>query len=587
MFSYPLDTKLILRKKNSLKKQLSENSSNFLSINIAILGGSTTHEVKELLNLFLLDNQIKANFYESSFNRFYEDALFHDFSNFKPDIFYIHTTSKNIKNFPNISDDEKQIKNMLKEEVKKYKTIWQSLLRYNCVIIQNNFEYLENKTLGNLDCYDIHGKTYFINKLNEKLHRLARKNKNLYINDINYLASYEGLKKWHNKTLYYQSKYALSLECMVSLSFNLSNIIKAILGKSKKCLVLDLDNTCWGGVIGDDGIKNIKIGNDEPISEAYSEFQHFTKELKQRGVSLAVCSKNEFENAKEGFSHENSVLSFDDFVVFEANWNDKNINIQNIAKKINIGLDSLVFIDDNATERQLVGSFLPQVSVPNVGNNPTEFIDHVDKNGYFEIVSLLDDDLQRNKYYEDNKKRQDEQKNFASLHDFLLSLDMKAIIRDFEDEHLERITQLTNKTNQFNLTTKRYSMGEMKNIYKSENHIKLYAKLEDKFGDNGVVSVFVGEKQNDTLHVNLWLMSCRVFKRDLEFALFDEVIKRCKKQHIQTIFGYYFKTDKNSLVKDLYKTLGFQTIKDEENEKVFKLNISSYTPKNSVIKVLL
>jgi len=586
MFQYQFDSSFILRKKKSIKKQLLLKDS-FIEKNIAILGGSTTSEIKNILELFLLDNGIKPNFYESEYNKYYEDALFgnDDLDKFNPDIVYIHTTNQNIIKYPELKDSEEEITILLENEIKRYKSIWSSLSKFDCAIIQNNFDYTLDRSLGNLDCYDIHGKTYFINQLNSKFSKQAREIKNLYINDINYLSSYIGLKNWFDKSLWHQAKYALSLDSIPELVFNISKIINAIFGKTKKCLVLDLDNTCWGGVIGDDGLDGIHIGTETAIAESYTTFQKYAKELKQRGITLAVCSKNDFKNAKEGFEHPESILKFDDFTSFKANWDPKHQNIIDIAKEINIGLDSLVFIDDNPVERDIVSSQIPSVSVPNVGKDVIHFIEHIDRNGYFEPISLLADDINRNQYYEDNKKRAKEESTFKSYDEFLVSLEMTAEIKSFSSIYLDRITQLTNKTNQFNLTTKRYTAGEIENIASSDSHIKIYGKLTDKYGDNGLIAITIGTIKENQCHIDLWLMSCRVLKRDMEFAMLDELVRQCKEKGVSEIIGYYYKSAKNNMVSDLYEKFGFLLSDKTDENTIWKLDISNYDNKNKFIGV--
>ena len=583
---YPLNCHSILRKKKSIKKKLLE-SANLIEKNIAILGGSTTSEIKNILELFLLNNGIKANFYESDYNKFYEDALFGNdvLDKFNPDIVYVHTTNQNIIKYPELKDSEAEINTLLSNEIERYKSIWTSLSRFNCAMIQNNFDLTIDRSLGNLDCTDIHGKTYFINKLNDEFSKSSREIKNLYINDINYLSSYLGLKNWFDKSLWHQAKYALSMDAIPELAFNISKIINSLLGKTKKCLVLDLDNTCWGGIIGDDGLDGIHIGTETATAEVFTAFQNYVKELKQRGITLAVCSKNDFKNAKEGFEHPESILSFDDFTSFKANWEPKHLNIIEIQKEINIGIDSLVFIDDNPAERDIVSSQIQNVSVPNVGNDVINFISHIDRNGYFEPISLLADDINRNKYYEDNKKRAVEQSTFKSYDDFLVSLDMTADIKSFSSVYLDRITQLTNKTNQFNLTTKRYTAGEIENIANSDEYIKIYGKLIDKYGDNGLIAISIGSIKEQQCHIDLWLMSCRVLKRDMEFAMLDEMVRQCKKNGIFEIIGYYYKSAKNSMVSDLYKKFGFILSQTNGEDTIWKLNILHYENKNKFIGV--
>ena len=584
--NYPLDIDIILRKKKYIKKELLKKD-NFILKNIAILGGSTTSEIKNILELFLLFNGIKPSFYESEYNKYYEDALFgnEDLDKFNPDIVYIHTTNQNIIKYPELKDSKENIITLLDNEIKKYKSIWDSLSKFDCAIIQNNFDYTIDRSLSNLDCYDIHGKTYFINQLNSEFSKQAREIKNLYINDINYLSSYIGLKNWFDKSLWYQAKYALSMDSIPELTFNLSKIISAIFGKTKKCLVLDLDNTCWGGVIGDDGLDGIQIGTETAIAEAYTAFQQYAKDLKDRGITLAVCSKNDFVNAKEGFTHPDSILKFDDFTSFKANWDPKFQNVVDIAKEINIGIDSLVFIDDNPVERDIVSSQVPHVSVPDIGDDITEYIAYIDKSGYFEPIALLEDDTQRNKYYEDNKKRLVEEAQYQTYDEFLLSLDMSAEIKSFSPVYLDRITQLTNKTNQFNLTTKRYTFAEIESMANSEKYITLYGKLTDKFGDNGLISIIIGELKNNECHVDLWLMSCRVLKRGMEEAMLDALVKEAKQSNIKTIIGYYYKSAKNSMVLDMYEKFGF-SLKEQDNEDtIWELDIESYENKQKNIKV--
>ncbi len=585
--SYPLDVEFILRKKKSLKKELLNTKSNFMKKKVAILGGSTTSEIKNILELFLLNLGIETEFYESEFNKYYEDSVFDNeiLKKFAPDIIYIHTTNLNILEYPNFNDDANIIENKLASLYNKFKSIWDSLAKYECSIIQNNFDLPLNRSLGNLDFYDIHGKTNFINKINLEFAKAANEIKNLYINDINYLSASMGLINWFDKSLWHTSKYAISYNAIPHLAQNISKIIGAVFGKTKKCLVLDLDNTCWGGVIGDDGLSGISIGSETAISETYTQFQKYVKELKDRGIILSVCSKNDFKNAKEGFEHPDTILKFDDFTSFKANWEPKHHNIVEIAKEINIGIDSLVFIDDNPVEREIVSSQVKSVSVPNVGNNVIDFIDYIDKEAYFEIISLSNDDINRNKYYEDNKKRVEEESNFKSYDDFLISLNMSAEINDFNTIYLERITQLTNKTNQFNLTTKRYTSAEMEEVLLNDSFIKIYGKLTDKFGDNGLIAISIASIIDNIAHIDLWLMSCRVLKRDMEFAMLDELVKRCKERNINEIRGYYYKSNKNGMVEDLYSKFGFELVKKDEDNSIWKLDISNYENKNKFIKV--
>lgn len=587
IFEYPLQTEYILRKKKSIKRELLQKD-NFIEKRVAILGGSTTSEIKNILELFLLNEGIKPIFYESEYNKFYEDALFgEELKEFNPELIYIHTNYRNIQVFPKIENSNEEINELLENIYSKFLSIWTSLKnKFNCVIIQNNFDYPKNRIMGNYDRISQNGRINFIDKLNMKFTEYAQNNKNFYINDINYLSAQIGLNKWEDNSLWYGYKYAVSYDAIPELCKNISNMVKAIYGKNKKCIVLDLDNTLWGGIIGDDGKNGIKIGTETAIGEAYTGFQEYIKNIKDLGVTLAIASKNEDNIAREGLNLEDMRLKEKDFFTIKANWDPKSINIEKIAKEINIGLDSIVFLDDNPAEREIVKESLRVVSVPNMGNDVLNYVEHIDRNGYFEVISLSKEDLERNKYYEANKEREKEKSSFANYEDFLKSLKMKADIDFAKPLYFERIAQLTNKTNQFNLTTKRYSLADIENIASSKDEIIFYGRLQDKFGDNGLISIVIGRKEEKALHIDLWLMSCRVLKRNMEEAMFDFLIKYCKENNIEKIYGYYYKTAKNNMVKDFYKNLGFTNELLEEEKSIWSLEVNSITEnKNKVIEI--
>jgi FkbH-like protein len=587
---YPFDNNLILRKKKAIKQDLLKREG-LVEKKLAVLGGSTTSEIKDILELFLLRKGIKPLFYESDFNKYYEDIMFENpqLKEFCPDIIYIHTTNLNITGYPELNASEKVVKKLLLTEFKKFQSLWQKIHdTYKCYIIQNNFELPDYRCLGNLDSSDIHGKTYFINYLNMEFAKYAYKNKNFFINDINYLSSSIGLGHWYDKTLWYSYKCAVSYEAIPLLTHNIAKIIQAIYGKSKKCLVLDLDDTLWGGTIGDDGVNNIKIGNETSVSVAYTGFQKYIKELKNRGIILSVCSKNDLKNAQEGFLHPDSILKLDDFASFQANWEPKYKNVLQAAREINIDSNSMVFIDDNPVEREIVKSQIPFIAVPEIGSDITRFIEFIDKEGYFEPAFISEETLQRNNYYKENNNRTDFKIKFENYDDFLESLRMNAEISSFIPVYYNRITELINKTNQFNLTTKRYNYFDVKIMAIDNNYITLYLKLSDKFGDNGLISIIIGEIKNFTeCHINLWLMSCRVLKRNVEFVMFDRLVEECQKREIKTIYGYYFSTNKNNMVADFYQNLGFKYLSNKEKDSVWVYTIpDKYIAGKRFIKIV-
>ena len=586
---YPFDCDYILRKKKSIKRTLLENSCGFIEKNIAILGGSTTDEIKNMLELFLLNNGIKPQFYESEYNQFWQDAMFEnkELEQFKPDIIFIHTTNRNITNYPEIGNSIVEVEELLDKEFKKYKNMWMSLWqKYNCPIIQNNFEYPFYRILGNKDATANYGKVNFITKLNLKFAEYAESTANFYINDINYQSAMYGLEKWEDQFYWYMYKYALAVPAIPHLAFNVANIIKAIYGKNKKGLVLDLDNTLWGGVVGDDGVENISVGQETSQGQAYSEFQDYLKQLKKIGVILNVNSKNDEKNAIAGLNHPDGTLKPDDFIVIKANWEPKSKNMMEIANELNLGVDSLVFIDDNPAERAIVNQQVPNVVTP-IMEKPEKYIETIDRAGFFEVTNLSKDDIKKSEMYKENAERNKVMASFENYKDYLKSLKMHAKIEHFIPMYMARIAQLTNKSNQFNLTTKRYTQAEIENVAEDKNYITLYGKLEDTFGDNGVVSVVIGHILGKILEIDLWIMSCRVLKRDMEFAMMDVLVEKAKKAGIETIKGFYYPTAKNAMVKEFYKLQGFNKIsEDQAGNTVWELDLKQeYNNKNKFIKI--
>ncbi len=592
---YPFDSELILQKKKSLRRRLFEeeqNPSARIRKKIAILGGSTTSDIKKILELFLLNEGIEPDFYECEYAQYWQDVMFDnpELVEFAPDLIYIHTSARNIRSFPTVRMDEASIDALLQSTFLPFQQMWDKIAStYHCPIIQNNFEQPFYRLLGNKDVSDVHGKLNFVNRLNDLLYTYAQTHDNFYVQDLNYLASCYGLTKWADPYYWHMYKYALAVPAIPELAYNLACIIKSIYGKNKKALVLDLDNTLWGGIVGDDGPENIEIGQETPTAQLYSEFQSYLKEHKDLGILLAVDSKNDEENALAGLNRPDSVLHPDDFLVIKANWNPKDQNLLQIAKDINIGSDALVFVDDNPAERHIVKSQVPGAAVPEM-TVPEHYITDLDRAGYFEITSFSKDDLARNEMYKANLQRAQQEASFTDYHEYLLSLDMKGEIKPFAPMYMARIAQLTNKSNQFNLTTLRCSQADIEQYAVHPDYITLYGKLEDRFGDNGVVSVVFGhvDPQDSTLfHIDLWLMSCRVLKREMEFAMMDALADTCIARGIQELRGYYYPTAKNKMVQEFYRTMGFtKDSEDETGNTTWSLSLAEgYQHKTDVIQV--
>lgn len=588
---YPFDPEWILKKKKALKRELLQNTQQtFLEKKIAILGGSTTRDIRDILELFLLNYGIRPCFYESEYNQYYADGMFPNpaLEEFHPDILYIHTTNRNIEQYPSLEDDRTLVTQKLQAEYERFRALWEHLHAvYGCPVIQNNFEPPFYRLLGNRDASDHRGRWNYIQRLNQMFYEYADTHQDFYIHDICYEAADYGLERWSDPFYWNMYKYAMCVPAIPYTAFQLARIIKSIFGRNKKVLNLDLDNTLWGGVIGDDGPENIEIGQETSLGQTYAEFQDYLKQHKKLGVLLSVNSKNNEETALSGLERADSVLKREDFVAFRANWEPKSQNLYATAEELKLLPESFVFVDDNPAEREIVRQEVPGAAVPEI-TKVEEYIRVLDRSGFFEVTNFSEDDLKRNEMYLANEQRNRMQKNFSDYGDYLRSLEMKAGIGAFVPAYFSRIAQLTNKSNQFNLTTHRYSQSEIEQIAADPQYLTLCGRLEDKFGDNGVVSIVIGRKEKDVLHIELWLMSCRVLKRDMEYAMMDTLVKQCRDCGIRQIYGYFYPTAKNAMVKDFYALQGFEKLEeDADGNAKWSFRIpEQYTLKNQVITVI-
>jgi FkbH-like protein len=587
--AHPLNLKEILQKRKAIRTDLLSRPG-LKKLRVALLGGSTTSDLRSSLELFLLNDGFLPEFYESEYNRYYEDVLVDSAAlfAFKPEFVVIHTTHVNLLKYPDLLDSKERVESLVRDEFNRFKSVWETLQRnLSCVIVQNNFDPPALRPLGHLEMSAGYGKLRYLSRLNLEFARYAEQNKRLLICDIHYLSALAGLTEWSRPEHWHSYKMAVSPRGAVLLAQHLARLIASASGRMKKCLVLDLDNTLWGGVIGDDGLENITLGRETPLGEAYLAFQQYCLDLSRRGVILAVCSKNDEGPAKSGFSHPDSILQLGNFAAFKANWEPKHENIRRIAAELRIGTDSIVFVDDNPAERALVAAQLPEVAVPDIGTDVCRFPEALDREGFFEPAAIVGDDLRRGGYYGENAVRESHQAAFATYGDYLLSLEMRVEMGAFSPTYLERIAQLTNKTNQFNLTTKRYSYGELEAIAADPAHVTFYCRLSDKFGDNGLVSVVIAQIVEEDLHLRLWLMSCRVIKRDVELAMMDALAESARARGLRRVFGYYLRTEKNGMVADHYKTLGFDPADagNTDAASVWSLDLQKpYEPKNKHIK---
>jgi len=579
----------LLQKRKQIKRSLSEQA-NLSEIRLAILAGSTANELVDLLELHLLASGFRPTFYVGEYDKYYEESVIDPdaLMAFRPDFTYIYTSYVNLKHLPAVQCDEEALRENVTAELSRFRQMWKSLREnVGCQVIQNTFELPPYALLGNLDAVLPGGHSRFVQELNLALAREAGSNPALLLQDLMRLSSEIGLAHWFDRERWFSYKLISSPEGSLMIARSLSAQINAARGCSRKVLVLDLDNTLWGGVIGDDGPDKIIIGRETPLAEAYTAFQEYCLALKNRGVILAVCSKNNEETVKQGFSHPDSVLKLTDISSFRVNWDPKHENLKQIAKELNVGIDSLVFVDDNPAERAIVAAQLPAVAVPEVGSEPAHYASILHGGRYFEAASLTAEDLERAQLYARNTQRTVQQEKFADYGEYLDSLEMTAEIDVFKPVYVERIAQLTNKTNQFNLTTRRYTVAEIEAIARNPQFIGIYGKLSDRFGDNGLVSVLIGRKDGIDLYIELWLMSCRVLKREMESAMLDAIVERARNRGARRMVGRFIPTAKNGMVADHYSKLDFQRIYEGEAEQtLWARDLSDYQPRNKHIHTL-
>ena len=407
--------------------------------------------------------------------------------------------------------------------------------------------------------------------------------------DIAGLAETVGLADWHNTQLWNMGKFAFSDELIPLYADHVARTVAAIRGKSRKVLILDLDNTVWGGVIGDDGLEGIQLAQGDARGEAHLGVQRLALDLRKRGVVLAVSSKNTDEVAREPFEkHPEMLIKLDHIAVFQANWNDKATNIQAIATELSLGLDAMVFLDDNPVERGLVRRLLPQVAVPELPEEPAYYARTLAAAGYFEAVAFANEDLKRAGFYQDNAKRANLQKQVGGVDAYLASLDMTITFQPFDATGRARIVQLINKSNQYNLTTRRYTDPEVAQAESEPEVFTLQVRLADIFGDNGMISVVICRPGGPGVwEIDTWLMSCRVLGRKVEHMVLHEILKHARSAGIVKLAGTYKPTERNQLVVDHYARLGFNKLHGEESGLTrWELLVEDAQPESAPMRVV-
>ena len=451
-------------------------------------------------------------------------------------------------------------------------------------LICMNYPEIEDTVFGSYANQVESSFTYQVRKLNYGLMQLAREYSNLFICDIAGVQNKIGRDRMFASNVYVSTEMVLSIDALPYVASRVIDIVSALRGQFKKCLILDLDNTVWGGVIGDDGLEGIQLGHGLGIGKAFTEFQMWVKKLKQRGIIICVASKNNEETAKEPFEkHPDMVLHLDDIAIFMANWETKVDNIRAIQQILNIGFDSMVFLDDNPFERNMVRENIPGITVPELPEDPGEYLEFLYGENLFETVSYSGTDKDRTKQYQVEAQRVSLQKTFANEADFLKSLNMVSEVSGFTKFNTPRVAQLSQRSNQFNLRTVRYTEADIEVMAADKDVIDLSFTLEDKFGDNGLIAVVIMKRHDDvTLFVDTWFMSCRVLKRGMENFTLNTMVEQAKAKGYKRIIGEYLPTPKNKMVEEHYLHLGFIPVADASTAQ-YLLDVENYKPRECYI----
>lgn len=532
-------------------------------LKIAVLGSSNTQFFTKILQVSLLVKEIQAEIYEGEYDSIRFEILNtnSELYAFKPEFLILLPSLRDLTVFPAILEPLEQVDQKIKDVVTYYQQLWETINQNNpCTILQANFVLPLENNLDQLEVNVPYSKTFFLNKLNQEL--MLNKPKQVHLIDENGLSNEIGKSIWFDPNNAFLNKAPYAYEWLpLSVDAYVRKIV-ALRGFYHKVLVLDLDNTLWGGVIGDDGVEGINLDPNHPIGEAYLAFQKYVLHLKDKGVMLAVCSKNEDAAAREGFKHPNMLIKLTDIACFIANWNDKASNLKTIAETLNVKTDTLVFFDDNPAEREIVKQFLKEATVIDVPEDPSRYVYALYQAHAFDWPQITREDLLRIKAVEEDTQREILKTQFVDYDAYLDSLHMVAQAGQIGSAQIERFVQLTNKSNQFNLRTQRYTESDIIHRMNDEQVACIYIDLYDRFSPYGIIACLVLKKSGSSAFIENWVMSCRVLNRGVETYALNLLIQQAKAWNCTELIGEYIPSSKNAMVKDHYTKMGFVQTQD-------------------------
>ncbi|WP_251212538.1 HAD-IIIC family phosphatase [Adlercreutzia murintestinalis] len=565
-----------------IKKSKRRDRTGFKSVRMAVMGDCATQHLAEVLEGVGAEHSLDIEVFDADYDQI--DALVLDRASelyaFSADCILIQNCVEKL--YDRYLEYPSEKRGLFCEEVvglmrSRWKRIGDTS---RAMIIQTNYPEMDDRVFGDF-ANEVPGS--FISQLrriNVGLMDAAAASSKVRILDVCQIQSTMGRDCFFDPKLYCTSKIPCSLEALCSIGESAIRTVRAMLGEMKKCVIVDLDNTMWGGVIGDDGLSGIEIG-DLGIGAAFVSLQKWLKELKGRGILLAVCSKNDLETAQEPFEkHDEMVLKLDDFAAFVANWEDKASNIKAIQKELNIGMDSLVFIDDNPFERNAVRSLLPDVVVPELPDDPACYLPYLQFCDLFTANAYSIEDKNRTELYAAERSRRIAESQYQSYEDYLEGLCMIAAVEPFDEMSIPRVAQLTQRSNQFNLRTIRYSEAEISAIAASDDYLTAAFTLSDRFGDHGLIALVILEKRGlDELFIDSLIMSCRVLKRGMEEFVMNKIVDLAREHGFGRLVGEYIETKKNKMVAELYNNMGFT-----QSDGTYELLLADYAEKSTYIQ---
>jgi FkbH-like protein len=558
-------------------------------IRLGWLGTSTLEHLLPAARIACLRRGLLLESYLAPYGQ-YRQELFDDESGlarFRPHVVLLSIDHEHVGISASLDSAPGDVIAQVQQRAAELRALWRMAAdKLGCTVIQQTIPNLAPRLFGSLDGVVPGSASAVLDQLNRALLADADKAR-VPVLDLAAWAARVGHDTWFDPVRWFQAKQLVSPILAPMYGELVARIVGAIRGRSRKCLVLDLDNTLWGGVVGDDGVDRLVLGFGSAAGEAFAAFQRHVRQLRSRGIVLAVCSKNDRAVAESAFAnHPEMALKLDDFAAFVANWDDKAGNLRRLADSLNLGLDSLVFFDDNPAERALVRAELPMVAVPEVPEDPAYFIRCLEDAGYFEAVSFTAEDLSRAEQYQDNGRRAQAMESATDMDSFLRSLSMVLTVGRVDGQSLPRVTQLINKTNQFNVTTRRYSELELQTFLEQPGAIALHFRLADRFGDNGLIAVMLARPDTPERHVvDTLLMSCRVLGRGVELAMMNALVGLARQRGVQELVGEYVPTARNGMVADLYHRLGFTPVPQDRagDATRWSLQLDRYVPHSTFI----